>query len=81
MTSHSNDYNLQHSVIADIHAAISSRCQGMVRLGPALSAALVSADILLILAQVTEVTWPLTAPTELPSRHQRGVPQEGMVHL
>jgi len=81
MTSHSNDYNLQPPVIADLHAAISSRCQGMVRLGPVLSVALVTVDIHLISAQVTEVLWPLTAPTEAASNHQRGVPQEGMVHL
>ena len=81
MTSQSNDYNLQPIVIADLHAVISSRCQGMVRLDPALSVALVSADIPLISTQVTEVPLPLTAPTEPPSSHQRGVPQEGMVHL
>ena len=81
MTSHSIDYNFRSSVIADLHAIISSRCQDMVQLGPASSVAVVSADIPLISAQVTESPWPLTAPTEPPSNHQRGFPQEGMVHL
>jgi hypothetical protein len=81
MTSHSNDYNLQSPVIVALPAVISSRCQGMVRLGPALSVALVSADIPLISTQTTEPPWPLAATTEPPSKHQRGVPQEGMVHL
>lgn len=68
-------------LIVDLPAVIYSRCQGMVRLGPALSVALVSADILLISAQVTESPWPLAATMEPPSNHQGGVPQEGMVHL
>jgi len=81
VTSQCNDYNLHSPVIVDLPAVIYSRCQGMVRLEPALSVALVSADIPLTSAQVTELPRPLTATTEPPSNHQRGVPQEGVVQL
>ena len=81
MTSHSNDYNLQSPVIVDPPAVISSRCQGMVRLGPVSSEARVSADFPLISAQVTESPWSPAATMEPPSNYREEVLQEVVLHL